>query len=71
MFCEMWANAWFNKKIARVGEMTARSTHQPILQKNKEKGNQKIMFIAKKLKEKHTHTRKNLDVWQIKGKKTS
>jgi len=44
----MWKNAWFNKKTTRVGEMTARSTRQPTLKKNKGKGNQKIMFIAKK-----------------------
>jgi len=44
----MWNNAWFNKETKRVGEMTARSSRQPTLKKNKEKGSQKIMFVAKK-----------------------
>ena len=48
IFREMWKNAWFNKQTARVDEMTARSTSQSTLIKNKEKGNQKIMLIAKK-----------------------
>jgi len=44
----MWKNAWFNKKTTRVGEMTARLTRQSTLEKSKEKGNQKIMFMAMK-----------------------
>jgi len=44
----MWKNAWFNNKTTRVGEMTARSTRQLNLEKNKEEGNETIMFIAKK-----------------------
>jgi len=47
-FCKMWKNAWFNKKTMRVGKMTARSKRQSTLKKNKEKGNHRIMFIAKK-----------------------
>jgi len=39
--------------------MTARSTCQPTLKESKEKGNQKIMFVAKETKGKtHTHTQK-------------
>ena len=32
IFREMWKNAWFNKKTAKVSQMTARSTRQPTLQ---------------------------------------
>jgi len=69
----MWKNAWFNKETTRVGELTARSTRQPTLKKNNEEGNQKIISIAKKWKEKtHTQKKKLEDIQQIKcRKKTS
>jgi len=52
--------------------MTARSTCQPTLEKN-EKGDQKIMFVAKKYRKiTHTHTKeKTQDIQQIKCRKKS
>jgi len=47
-------NAWFNKKTTRFGEMTARSTSQPTLEKNKEKDNGSLWLYPKdKQKKKH------------------
>jgi len=49
---------WFNKKITRIGEIAAKSTTQPTLRKNKEKGNQGLWLSQRKAKVK-THKKRN------------
>jgi len=46
------------KKITRIGELTATSTSQITINKNKQKGNTRIMIIRKKSKRKKIRTDK-------------
>ena len=46
------------QKKLRIGELTSRSTSQPTLKKNKQKGNRKLWLTHKKKKKKEKHIQK-------------
>jgi len=51
--------SWFKENNVRIGEMTARSTNQPNLKKDKKRGNQRVWFTHRKREKKGKQKQKN------------